>query len=415
MRLSELFAKTQRTPPKDEESKNAKLLEQAGFIQKLSAGVYTFLPLGLRVLNKIENIVREEMNGAGGVEILMPSLHPKENWEITGRWQAFDALFKTKSNFGGEYALGPTHEEILYALLKKHISSYRDLPVYIYQIQTKFRDEKRPKAGLLRAREFRMKDLYSFHANDKDRDKYYEVMKETYITVFKKLGLNVIPTIASGGTFSELSMEFQVVSDAGEDIIFLCEKCDLAVNKEVASKADAKSDKCSNCSGITKEIKAIEAGNIFPLKEKYANDFNLNFKDEAGKEKLVSAGCYGLGTSRVMGIIAEVMSDEKGLIWPKGVAPFTIHLIAVGESPKVKKAGEKLYVDLTARSREVLYDDRAEKMAGEKFADADLLGIPLRMVVSEKTLEKDSVELKERNSETIRLETIKTFLEKYDK
>src|SRR3989338_10444717 len=267
MRLSELFAKTERRPPKNEESKNAKLLEQAGFIQKLSAGVYTFLPLGLRVLNKIENIVRGEMNKAGWVEILMPSLHPKENWEITGRWQAFDALFKTKSNFGGEYALGPTHEEVLYSLLKKHISSYRDLPVYIYQIQTKFRDEKRPKAGLLRAREFRMKDLYSFHANDKDRDKYYEVMKETYITVFKKLGLNVIPTIASAGTFSELSMEFQVVSDAGEDIIFLCEKCDLAVNKEVASKADAKSDKCSNCSGITKEIKAIEAGNIFPLKE----------------------------------------------------------------------------------------------------------------------------------------------------
>ncbi|MDP3935026.1 MAG: aminoacyl--tRNA ligase-related protein [Candidatus Giovannonibacteria bacterium] len=411
MRLSELFAKTQRTPPKDEESKNAKLLEQAGFIQKLSAGVYTFLPLGLKVLNKIENIVREEMNKAGGIEILMPALHPKENWEVTGRWQAFDALFKTKSNFGGEYALGPTHEEVLYSLLKKHISSYRDLPVYIYQIQTKFRDEKRPKAGLLRAREFRMKDLYSFHANDKDRDRYYEVMKKSYVEIFKNLGLSAIPTIASGGTFSELSMEFQVASDAGEDTIFLCGECNEAINKEVAKDGNPK---CQNCGGAAKEIKAIEAGNIFPLKEKYANDFNLNFKDEAGKEKLVSAGCYGLGTSRVMGIIAEVMSDKKGLIWPKNVAPFTLHLIAVGESPKVKKAGEKLYAELIADGCEVLYDDRAERTAGEKFADADLIGIPLRAVVSEKTLDTDSVELKERNSEAIRLETIKTFLEKYD-
>ena len=228
--------------------------------------------------------------------------------------------------------------------------------------------------------------------------------------IFKKLGLAAIPTTASGGTFSELSLEFQVASDAGEDTIFLCEKCNLAVNKEVAG---TKSDKCPNCAVPTKEIKAIEAGNIFPLKEKYANDFNLNFKDEAGKEKLVSAGCYGLGTSRVMGIIAEVMNDEKGLIWPENIAPFAVHLIAVGESPKVRKAGEKLYANLIAGGGEVLYDDRAERTAGEKFADADLLGIPLRAVVSEKTLEKDSVELKERNSEAIRLETIKTFLEKY--
>src|SRR3989338_11311865 len=236
MRLSELFAKTERRPPKNEEAKNAKLFEQAGFIQKLSDGVYTFLPLGLRVLNKIENIVRGEMNKAGGVEILMPSLHPKENWEITGRWQAFGALFKTKSNFGGEYALGPTHEEILYQLLKRHISSYRDLPVYIYQIQTKFRDEPRAKSGLLRTKEFRMKDFYSFHTDDKDRDAYYEVIKKAYAKIFQKLGLNAIPTTAGGGTFSELSMEFQVLCEAGEDIIFLLQKCNLAVNKEIVSR-----------------------------------------------------------------------------------------------------------------------------------------------------------------------------------
>ena len=217
MRLSELFAKTKRASPKDEESKNAQLLERAGFIQKLSAGVYTFLPLGLRVLNKIENIVREEMNKAGGVEILMPALHPKEIWEATGRWQSFGALFKTESAFGGQYALGPTHEEVLYSLLRNHISSYRDLPVCVYQIQTKFRDEKRAKAGLLRGKEFRMKDFYSFHADDQDRDKYYEAMKKVYLAVFQKLELNAIPTAAGGGTFSELSMEFQVPCESGED------------------------------------------------------------------------------------------------------------------------------------------------------------------------------------------------------
>lgn len=407
MRISQLFSKTQKNPPKDEESKNARFLEQAGFISKLAAGIYSFLPLGLKVLNKIENIVREEMNRAGGVEILMPALHPKESWEAAGRWESFGALFKTKSNFGAEYALGPTHEEILYSLLTRHISSYRDLPVYIYQIQTKFRDEPRAKSGLLRTKEFRMKDLYSFHADDEDRNRYYEAMKKSYAEIFKKLGLNAVPTTASGGTFSELSMEFQVPCEAGEDIIFLCKKCNSAVNKELTPGA-----RCKKCDGETEETSSIEVGNIFPLKEHFAKSINLTFKDMAGKEKLVSAGCYGLGTTRVMGAIAEVMSDERGLIWHDEVAPASIHLIALTGSDgtvEAKKTAEKLYDALIAKGAEVLYDDRDTATAGEKFADADLIGIPLRAVVSEKTLKKNAVEIKKRNESSVKLIKISEF------
>ena len=379
---------------------NAKLLVQAGFVQKLMAGVYTFLPLGLRVLNKIENIVREEMNKAGAVEILMPGLQPKENWEATKRWDSFDALLKTESKFGGEYALGPTHEEVIYPLLKNHLSSYRDLPIAVYQIQTKFRDEKRAKSGLLRGREFRMKDCYSYHADDVDRDKYYDVMKNSYVNIFRRLGLDAIPTNAGGGTFSELSMEFQVPCAAGEDIIYVCEKCHIAVNKELADN----DVKCPQCKGDTKEEKSIEVGNIFPLKETYAKDFNLNFKDATGEMKLVSAGCYGLGTSRVMGAIAEVKNDGMGLIWPNSVAPYDIHLVYLKSNDKnVMAEAQRLYQKCLEAGKEVLFDDRDDVSAGAKFAESDLIGIPLRVVVSVRTLEQESVELKERSKIDSRL------------
>jgi prolyl-tRNA synthetase len=411
MLQSKLFTKIQKTPPKDEESLNAKFLEQAGFIQKTSSGVYVFLPLGLRVLVKIENIVREEMNKAGGVEVLMPGLQPKENWETTGRWKGFDALFKTESGFGGEYALGPTHEEIIYPLLLKHISSYRDLPISVYQIQTKFRDEKRAKSGLLRGREFRMKDLYSFHSNDEDRDAYYEVMKKSYIEIFKRLGINAIPTTASGGTFSELSMEFQVICKSGEDVIHYCEKCNIAQNKEIA---EISSPKCPNCGGETREEKAIEVGNIFPLKDKYAKDFNLMFKDKNGDEQLVSAGCYGLGTTRVMGTIAEIKNDERGLIWPKNIAPFAVHLISLSGSENIQKEADKIYDLLIAKGIEVLYDNRADKSAGEKFAEADLIGIPMRIVISDKTIKEDSLEKKMRHQKETRLIKISDILKEFE-
>ena len=369
-------------------------LIQGGFIEKLMAGVYTFLPLGLRVLNKIENIVREEMNAIGGSEVLMPALHPKENWETSGRWDSFDALFRLKSRFGQDYALGPTHEEILYPLLKTHINSYRDLPLKAYQIQTKFRDEPRARSGLIRGKEFRMKDFYSFHETDAERDKFYETVKNAYIKIFERLGLPAVPTFASGGTFSDASLEFQVLTATGEDTIFFCKKCNSAVNKEVIS-----GPACKNCKGATSEERAVEVGNIFPLKDKYAKDFNLTFKDKNGAEQFVAVGCYGLGTSRVMGTIVEACHDEKGIIWPKSVSPFQVHLIEINAGPPAGNAGaQKIYESLIAEGIEVLYDDRAERTAGEKFADADLIGIPLRIVVSEKTLKSDSVEVKRRDS-----------------
>ena len=404
--MSELFTKTRKTPPSDEESLNAMFLIQGGFVEKLMAGAYTFLPMGLMVLNKIENIVREEINAVGGQEMLMPALNPKENWAKTGRWDSFDALFRLKSRFGNEYALGPTHEEILYPLLKNHISSYRDLPVYPYQIQTKFRDEPRAKSGLIRGKEFRMKDFYSFHETEEERNKFYETVKEAYVKIFKKLGLPAIPTSASGGTFSDASLEFQVITPAGEDTIFFCKKCGLAINKELILRrpmsdrtSDIHSQVCKNCGNELSEERAVEAGNIFPLKDKYAKDFNLTFKDKNGKEKFVSAGCYGLGTTRAMGTIVEVSHDEKGIIWPEAVAPFSVHLIEIkGDLPAVKEGAEKIYESLVAEKIEVLYDERADKSAGEKFADADLIGSPFRVVASEKTLKEASVEIKRRNS-----------------
>lgn len=391
MKWREIFIKTLRKPPKGEESVNAKLLAQAGFISKLGAGIYTYLPLGLKVLNKIENIVREEMNQAGGIELLMPTLNPAENWQRTGRWESFDALLKTDSQFGGEYAIGPTHEEIIYPLLTHYLDSYRDLPISLYQIQTKFRDEKRAKSGLLRGREFRMKDLYSFHASSHDRDLYYEIMRRAYLKIFERLGLEVIETKASGGTFSELSQEFQVIADTGEDTIYYCRGCKAGINKEVYSGKE----KCSGCGGELKEERAIEVGNIFPLKRKFAEDFNLKFKDQDGEDKLVEAGCYGLGTSRAMGAIAEVFNDEHGLVWPESsVSPFQVHLIELNVS------AEKLYKKLVDSGIEVLYDDR-DSSAGEKFADADLIGIPWRAVISEKT--GDKIELKSRSSKNVKL------------
>jgi prolyl-tRNA synthetase len=371
------------------------------------------------------------MDAAEGQEILMPSLHPKENWETTGRWKSFDALFRLKSRSGSDYALGPTHEEVIYPLLRHYVSSYKDLPVYLYQIQTKFRDEPRAKSGLLRGREFRMKDFYSFHSNDGDRDKYYEVMKKAYLNIFKRIGIDVILTESSGGTFSNHSHEFQVVSEAGEDTIYVCEKCRVAVNEEII-KEQKVCPECGNPSPFAdrnsakgeglKKVKGIEVGNIFPLKENYARDFHLTFKDKNGEEKLVSAGCYGLGVSRLIGAIVEANNDEKGIIWPEAVAPFKAHLISLGKSDKTKKFADKIYDTLSSfalpkksfggstvafgeggqkNGVEVLYDDREEMSAGEKFSDADLIGIPYRLVVSEKT--GDKIEVKKRDEGQARL------------
>jgi len=345
MLQSKLFTKTKREAPKDEESINAQLLIRAGFVDKLMAGVYTYLPLGWRVLKKIENIIREEMNAIGGQEIFMPALQPKENWATTGRWDSMDDLYKVKDSSDREFALGPTHEEIVTPLAKKFINSYKDLPLCVYQFQNKFRMELRSKSGLLRGREFAMKDLYSFHIDEKDLDKYYEKAIKAYENIFNRAGLGgkTHITFASGGSFSKYSHEFQTLSDAGEDIIYICQKCGQAINKEIFGEIKI----CPNCEGKDfKEEKAIEVGNIFKLGTKYSAPFNLKYKDENGKEKDVVMGCYGIGPSRVMGTVVEINHDEKGIIWPESVAPFKAHLIDLRPAANGKQQGEKLYKSL---------------------------------------------------------------------
>jgi prolyl-tRNA synthetase len=396
MLQSELFTKTSKEAPKDEEALNAKLLIRAGFIQKVMAGVYSYLPLGFKVLKKIEDVVREEMSAIGD-EVLMPSLHPKENWEKTGRWKDFGALFKVISKFDAEYALGPTHEEIVTPMAQKFAFSYRDFPFAVFQIQTKFRDEERPKSGLLRGREFRMKDLYSFHTDPNDLKEYYERAKKVYEKTFLRLGLSALLTEASGGTFSKFSHEYQVLSPNGEDTVYFC-GCGFARNAEIAGDL-AEGKPCPNCGEKLQKSKGIEVGNIFELNTKFTEPFGFTYKDKDGKSKPVYMGCYGLGTSRAMGAVAETGSDEKGLIWPESIAPFRVHLLEFGEG-----LAKNAYSALIEQGIEVLLDDR-DVSAGEKLADADLIGIPWRMIISEKTAGKVEVKArKESDSKVLELE-----------
>lgn len=396
MLQSKLFPKTLKEAPKDEVSRNAELLIRAGFINKLQAGVYTLLPLGLRTLRKITEIVREEMEAIGGQEILMPVLQPKANWEATGRWTSLEVLFKFISpNTKIEMALGPTHEEVVTPLADRNLS-YQDLPFYLYQIQTKFRDEARVKSGMLRGREFGMKDLYSFHADETDLDAYYEKATEAYRKVFQRLGLGdrTFLTFASGGTFSKYSHEFQTLTPAGEDLIHLCRKCGLAVNDEIFGEQSV----CPKCGGELTPEKAVEVGNIFKLKTKYTDAFNLKYKAADGTQKPVVMGCYGIGTTRLLGVVAETLNDEKGLIWPANISPFKIHLVPVGApNAEVKKLAEKVRQDLEGAGYDVLLDDREDKSAGEKFADSDLIGCAVRVVLSERLLTSQEVEIKLRN------------------
>jgi prolyl-tRNA synthetase len=391
MRQSQLFTRTVKELPKDETSYNAQALIRAGFIDKVAAGVYSYLPLGWRVLDKIKNIVREEMISVAGQEINMSVFAPRENWQATGRWNDLDVLFKIAASDKKEYALNPTHEEVVTPLAKKFIYSYRELPFSVFQIQTKFRNEKRAKSGLLRGREFWMKDLYSFHADQTDLDNYYETVIAAYHRIFNRLGLGdkTYLTYASGGTFSKYSHEFQTVIPAGEDTIYVCENCKMAVNKEIIEEQKV-CPKCGNDKLV--ETKGTEVANIFKLGTKYSAPFDLKYTDPKGESKIVVMGCYGLGPSRVMGTIVEMCHDDKGIVWPVNVAPFKVHLLSLNEP----EATDKIYSELTAAGIEVLYDDR-DLSAGEKFADADLIGCPYRVLVSVKTLKTACAELKKRD------------------
>lgn len=550
MRYSKLFGKTKTNSPHDENSINAKLLLQGGFIDKVSAGIYNFLPIGLRVLKKINNIIREEMDAVDGQEILMPCLHPIDLWTTTGRDKTMnEILYRTRAS-DKDFVLGPSHEETVTPLAQKFTKSYKDLPFAIYQIQTKFRNEPRAKSGLLRGREFGMKDMYSFHASNEDLDKYYDRVKDSYMRVYERCGLEAYPIQASGGAFTEnLSHEFGIKTPAGEDSMIICKKCNIAQNLEIAEgkvpdptekeekelplkKVEAKRGpsiaesvklhgipdfkvlktvvysveergfvgivirgdlnvnenklvayfggkklraatpeelvklglaqgfispvgnenipyfgdfsiknvknfctganekhvdylnvnigrdfiikefadfvevkdgfKCNICGSDLIEEKAIEAGNIFKLGTKYSTAFNMKFVDENGKENYVIMGCYGIGTTRLVGTIVEASHDSKGIIWPKSVTPYHVYMISIGVDEKVLEEADKLYEELKGAGIEVLYDDRNES-PGKKFNDADLIGIPIRIVISEKTLKEKSVEFKERTGKETRL------------
>ena len=575
MRYSQLFGKTKLTAPHDAESVNARLLTQAGFIDKLAAGIYNFLPLGLRVLQKVNAIIREEMNAVGGQEILMPALHPVEIWEKTGRNRTMDGvLYRTKGAGGKDFVFGPSHEETVTPLAAKFVQSHKDLPFAVYQIQTKFRDEPRAKSGVLRGREFGMKDMYSFHKDEADLDSYYEKVKPAYTRVYERCGMRSYIVEASGGAFTDkFSHEFSIPTPAGEDTIIICKNCNIAQNLEIAEgkvhnpdKAEEKelpmkevpivrgasvadnakahnvpewkilktvvykvddgflgvairgdlqinenkllkymgkpvraaspaelaevglvqgfispvgepkikggpmhaaelevkghavplpfiadhsirdvknfvtgankkdfdlvnvnlgrdfeiSDftdlvavnsgfKCAKCGGELTEEKAIEAGNIFKLGTKFAKDCELYFTDDDGKRKLVTMGCYGIGNTRIVGTIVEASHDDKGIIWPKSVAPYLVHLLSIGIDKKVKKEAESLYKKLEKAGVEVLYDDRDES-AGKKFNDADLIGIPLRIVVSERNLKENCAELKLRSEQAGKAVPLKEVL-----
>ena len=414
MRLSRLFAKSSKTAPSDAETANAKYLIQGGFVDQEMAGVYTWLPLGLRVLRNVEQIVREEMDALGAMEIMMPSLQPKEYWETTNRWEGVDILFKLNSQTGKEYALGCTHEEVVTPLAKKFTMSYKDLPFATYQINTKFRDELRAKSGVLRGREFRMKDMYSFHTNQEDLTAFYNRALDAYVKAFERCGLKVKVVQASGGIFTQnVSHEFHALTDAGEDILIACPNWSFGQNSEIATLKVGEA--CPKCGGTLAQMKGVEVGNIFDLGTKYTDAFQMDFTNDEGEKKRVLMGCYGIGTTRLVGAIVETHHDDRGIIWPKSVAPAQVHLISFNSKDettqsRIKSTAQEFYDAFTKEGIEVVWDDR-EVSPGEKMGNADLLGIPLRILISEKSLKEESVEWKLRSSSEAKLVKLEDVME----
>lgn len=401
MRVTKLFTKTLRDAPADEVAKNAQLLIRAGFVYKEMAGVYAYLPLGIRVIEKIKQIVREEMNAIDSNELIMTSLQRREVWEKTGRWsdETVDVWFKTKLQDETELGLGWSHEEPIVEMMKQYVKSYKDLPVSLYQFQTKMRNELRAKSGIMRGREFVMKDMYSFHATAEDLAAYYEKTIKAYNRVYDRLGIgeDTYVTFASGGAFTKFSHEFQTVCDAGEDVIYLHREKNIAVNEEVIDDAVKEL-------GIAREeleqVKTAETGNIFNFGSQKTDEMGLYYTGEDGSQQSLYIGSYGIGITRAMGVIAEKFSDDKGLVWPKAIAPYAVYLVSIGE--KGTQAADKLYAELTAAGFEVLYDDRNER-PGTKFADAELMGIPQRLTISDRAVDAGEFELTDRASGETRM------------
>lgn len=412
MKFSTSYIKTKKEISAEIESINGKLLTRAGFIHQEMAGAYSFLPLGLRVLKKIEEIVRKRMDEIGS-EMLMTSLHPKSLWETTHRLNTVDVLFKVMGanaksleKNGVEYILAPTHEDMVTPLVQENVLSYKDLPKYVYQIQTKFRNEPRAKSGLMRGREFRMKDLYSFNRSKEDLMRFYEIAQAQYRKVYEDLGIgaDTFLTVASGGDFTkDYSHEFQLLVDSGEDTIYLDREKGIAYNKELKTEEDAK--KLGVDFSSLEELRASEVGNIFPLGTKYTEAFDFRYVDENGDKQLVWMGSYGIGTSRIMGVMVEKFHNEAGIIWNENIAPFKYHLISLARdtSSETYKESLRVYTELTSKGIEVLWDDRLDVTNGEKFNDADLIGCPYRLVVSDKTLKENKIELKKRSEKESKL------------
>ncbi len=404
MRQSQLFTKTRKEAPADEVAKNAQLLIRAGYVHKVMAGVYAYTPLGLKVLEKIKQIVREEMNAIGGQELIMTSLQSPEVWQGTGRWSddAVDVWFKTTLKDGSELGLAWSHEEAIVSMMAQYVHSYKDLPFSVYQFQTKLRNELRAKSGIMRGREFVMKDMYSLHSSQEDMDQYYDKVIAAYKRIYERLGLgdDTFVTFASGGAFTKFSHEFQTVCDAGEDVLYINEDKTVAVNEEVLDDATAEL-------GISKDelspVKTAEVGNIFKFGTEKGEQMNVTFKDAEGIDKPIYLASYGVGITRVMGVLVEKFGDDKGLVWPEAVAPFRVHLVGLNlEDGEVKDWAEGVYESFKDAGVEVLFDDRIEARAGEKFSDSDLLGMPYRVVVSKKGKENGMFEVVTRATGEVR-------------
>ncbi len=416
MRQSKLFTKTRKEAPADETSKNAVLLMRAGYIAKEMAGAYSYLPLGIKVVEKIKQIVREEMNAIDGQELIMTTLQRKELWEKTSRWDdnVVDVWFKSNLKAGGEVGFGWSHEEPIGEMMKTYISSYKDLPISVYQFQTKLRNEMRAKSGIMRGREFIMKDMYSFCADEASHLAYYESVKPAYMNVFKRLGLgdDTFVTFAAGGAFTKFSHEFQTICEAGEDITYINKEKGIAINSEVLNEETLQS------LGVTREelteTKTAEVGNIFNFGQQKAEDLGLMMKDASGENVPVWMGSYGIGVTRLMGVLVEKFADDKGIVWPEAVAPFRVHLIGLNnDDGEVKDFTDGIYLSLKEKGAEVLYDDR-DLRAGEKFADSDLLGLPYRVIVSKKAKEEGKFEVVTRATGETRLLTEEELYADFD-
>jgi prolyl-tRNA synthetase len=409
MRQTQLFTKTRKENPADEVAKNAQLLIRAGYVHKEMAGVYALLPLGIRVVEKIKQIVREEMNSIGGQELIMTALQKKSTWETTNRWSddVVDIWFKTQLKDGTDLGLGWSHEEPIVEMIKQYLASYKDLPINVYQFQTKLRNELRAKSGILRGREFVMKDMYSCSIDANQHEAFYQATIEAYKRIYNRIGIgsDTYVTFASGGAFTRFSHEFQTICEAGEDIIYLHREKNIAVNEEVVD------DENLSKLGIKREelekVTTAEVGNIFNFGTQKSEDMNFTFTNEIGEKQYVHLGSYGIGITRVMGVVVEKFADEKGMVWPEAIAPFRVHLLQLGAAGE---AAESLYTALQEKGIEVLFDDREGIMAGEKFADADLLGMPYRIVASDRSMQNGGYEVKKRNEETSEIMTLENVI-----